>query len=215
MKKDNLEKFVRENRMEFDDREPSMEIWERINTPHPRKLNRLKIAVSVAATALLFVGAYFMSDWLQNKQEHFAQQPKEKRILIEKEQRNNSVIINQTEEKKIAAINTKHKKEQKRNNNESIAPKANEVNEMAEVKEYYSNEIENKKEEILNCTAYDPEIKTEIQNEFSPLDAAFNELKKDMKDNVDNTQIMEAMIQNYRTKLEILSDIKNQLCSKE
>lgn len=212
MKEDKLEKFVRENRMDFDNLEPSMAIWDKINAPRSKKTNWLKIALSTAAAVLFLAGLYFIYDNIQNKKEQFAQQPKEKTKLQEKNQKEIPVIVNP--EKKIAVLNNDFKKGINTNQKKSYKAEQDEVNELAEASNYYTNEIENKKEEILICVAYDPEIKSEINEEFSPLDAAFNELKKDLNDNADNSQVMEAMIQNYRTKLDLLNDIKNQLCSK-
>ena len=215
MKEDNLEKFVRENRASFDDLEPSMEIWGKINAPRPRKLNWYKVSVSAAAAILLFAGIFYVYNQQQNTQNHIAKLPKEIKEVIQKEQPKDSVVTIQPEEKQIADVVVRKKKSNIVKKEVVQEPLNNEMNELAEATQYYSNQIENKKEEILNCVAYDPEIDKEIMNEFTPLDAAFNELKKDLNDNANNTQIMEAMIQNYRTRLDILSDIKNQICSRE
>jgi low affinity Fe/Cu permease len=215
MKEDNLEKFVRNNRDKFDNLEPSAEIWGRIDTPKTKKISWVKISVSVAATILLFLGVYFIYNQSKNKKQQYVQSPVENKIVIKKEKDSIPQITIEPEEKKLAENKTVPVKTKKTITKNVVEQKTNELNELAEVKEYYTNEIEIKQEEILNCIAYDPEIKTEIQNEFTPLDAAFNELKKDLNDNIDNSQIMDAMIQNYRTKLEILNDIKNQLCSRE
>lgn len=215
MKEDNLEKFVRNNRDEFDNLEPSVEIWERINTTRPNRIILVKISVSVAATVLMVLGIYFIYDKFQNKKQQFVKSTIEKKVTNQKEKESIPLIKVEHEEKKLAENKPLPVKTNNIGKKINIEQKNSQLNELAEVKEFYSKEIEIKKEEILNCTAYDPEIKTEIQNEFTPLDAAFNELKKDLNDNIDNGQIMYAMIQNYRTKLEILNDIKNQLCSRE
>ncbi len=47
--------------------------------------------------------------------------------------------------------------------------------------------------------------------EFSDLDVLFKELKEDLNDNADNHEVIEAMIQNYSIKLEILEDMLNQI----
>jgi Ni,Fe-hydrogenase III component G len=43
------------------------------------------------------------------------------------------------------------------------------------------------------------------------LDNIFKELKHDLKDNAANEEVLQAMIQNYRIKLEILTEILEQL----
>ena len=215
MKEDNLEKFVRDNRMAFDDLEPSMELWNKINPSAPKKVNWFKIVYSVAASVALLIGAYFIFNMTQNDQKFIAQQPKVVKEINDNILKEDTVKQVQIEEKQLANVVVNKKKTNTIKNEVIEEPVNNELTELAEATQYYSIQIENKKEEILNCVAYDPEIDSEILNEFTPLDAAFNDLKKDLNDNANNTRIMEAMIQNYRTKLEILSDIKNQICMRE
>ena len=43
------------------------------------------------------------------------------------------------------------------------------------------------------------------------LEGVFEDLKKDLKDDSDNQEVIEAMIQNYRIKLEILEEMLLQL----
>ena len=51
--------------------------------------------------------------------------------------------------------------------------------------------------------------------DMEELDEVYNELKEDLKDNASNPEVIEAMILNYRVKLEILEDLLNQLKEKE
>ena len=47
------------------------------------------------------------------------------------------------------------------------------------------------------------------------LDEVYDELKEDLKDNASNPEVIEAMILNYKVKLEILEDLLEQLKAKE
>jgi hypothetical protein len=47
------------------------------------------------------------------------------------------------------------------------------------------------------------------------LDSIRTDLKKDLKDNVANQEVIEAMIQNYRIKLQLLEDMLNLLKQNE
>ena len=51
--------------------------------------------------------------------------------------------------------------------------------------------------------------------DMEELDEVYVELKEDLKDNASNPEVIEAMILNYRVKLEILEDLLNQLKQKE
>ena len=59
------------------------------------------------------------------------------------------------------------------------------------------------------------ELDPVIQAEFQMLDSAYVELKNDLKDNVDNEEVINAMIQNYRIKLQILEQILDNIQSNE
>jgi len=43
------------------------------------------------------------------------------------------------------------------------------------------------------------------------LDSVYADLRRDLKDNAANEEVIEAMIQNYRLKLEILEDVLSQM----
>ena len=68
-----------------------------------------------------------------------------------------------------------------------------------------------RKEEVFRLTASNPEVRHEIDDEMIDLDRAYNELKEDLKDNADNEEVIEAMIQNYRIKLDILEEMLRRL----
>lgn len=79
--------------------------------------------------------------------------------------------------------------------------------ELIEAEAYYSSMIDQKKDEVYRLAAGNPEVRHEVDNELVDLDRVFNELKEDLKDNAANEEVIEAMIQNYRLKLEILEDM--------
>ena len=54
-----------------------------------------------------------------------------------------------------------------------------------------------------------------LADDMEELDEVYLELKEDLKDNVSNPEVIEAMVLNYRVKLEILEDLLNQLNEKE
>jgi predicted CopG family antitoxin len=54
-----------------------------------------------------------------------------------------------------------------------------------------------------------------LTTDMEELDEVYAELKEDLKDNASNPEVIEAMILNYRVKLEILEDLLNQLKEKE
>jgi len=82
---------------------------------------------------------------------------------------------------------------------------------LIEAELYYSAEINYKKKEFFRLTNNSPALQKAISMELSDLDVLFKDLKEDLNDNADNHEVIEAMIQNYRIKLEILEDMLNQI----
>ncbi len=87
------------------------------------------------------------------------------------------------------------------------------IPELREAEVYYTNLIAGKIEEIKPLLADYPVLEKEINNEFTTLDSIYRDLKKDLRDNISNDEVIEAMIQNYRFKLSVLEDIMAQLKS--
>ena len=84
---------------------------------------------------------------------------------------------------------------------------------LREAEFYYASQIEARKKEVFCLAENDTPLLDEINIELVELDKVFQELKNDLKDNADNEEVVVAMIQNYRLKLEILEEIRNQLKS--
>jgi len=87
--------------------------------------------------------------------------------------------------------------------------------ELMETEVYYNNLVNQKYHELQPYFAGSPGMEEDLRTDMADLDQICKELKEDLKDNVDNTEVIEAMIQNYRMKLEILEDLLYQLKDKE
>lgn len=81
---------------------------------------------------------------------------------------------------------------------------------LLEADEYYTAEISYKKEELFRLASNEPGLESEINKDLADLDAVLAELKRDLGDNANNEEVIEAMMQNYRLKLEILEDMLEQ-----
>ncbi len=84
--------------------------------------------------------------------------------------------------------------------------------ELAETEYYYSRLVKEKFDVISSSQV---QLDPVIQSEFQMLDSAYSELKNDLMDNADNEEVINAMIQNYRIKLQILEQILNNIQSNE
>jgi len=87
--------------------------------------------------------------------------------------------------------------------------------EMQESEQYYNQMVNLRFQELQPFLAADPAAKEMLTADMEELDESFAELKNDLKDNVSNPEVIEAMILNYKVKLEILEDLLKQLKEKE
>jgi len=83
--------------------------------------------------------------------------------------------------------------------------------ELKEAESYYSSLVSLKLEEMKPFLAQNPGISEAVDVDLSELDSVYISLKNDLKDNVANDQIIEAMIQNYRLKLRILEELQSEI----
>lgn len=84
---------------------------------------------------------------------------------------------------------------------------AYEIPELKEVEIYYTNLFNEKINEIQPLLIEYPDLGLELKNDLAELDSIYAELQKDLADNIANDEVIEAMIQNYRLKLQILEDL--------
>jgi hypothetical protein len=78
---------------------------------------------------------------------------------------------------------------------------------LKETEIYYNNLVNSLYREATPFLTSNPEIKKELNTDISQLDSICFEIKKDLKDNVANQEVVEALIQNYRIKIRLLEDM--------
>jgi len=82
-----------------------------------------------------------------------------------------------------------------------------EIPELREAEMYYSGMISAMLEEAKPLLAEYPSLEEELHYDLSELDSIYDGLKNDLKDNIANHEVIEAMIQKYRLRLAILEDL--------
>ncbi len=78
---------------------------------------------------------------------------------------------------------------------------------LKETEIYYNNLVNSLYSEATPLLTRNPEIKKELTTDISHLDSLCSEIRKDLKDNVANQEVVEALIQNYRIKIQLLEDM--------
>ncbi len=92
-------------------------------------------------------------------------------------------------------------------NQNNMAATYENIPELNEATIFYQTQINEHKAAIAQLASDHPDMVNEMNTDLAALDTALLELKQDLKDNISNEEIIEAMIQNYRMKLMILEDI--------
>ncbi|HLN75000.1 MAG TPA: hypothetical protein VK205_17030 [Prolixibacteraceae bacterium] len=86
-----------------------------------------------------------------------------------------------------------------------------EVQELMETEAYYSQEVNYKMAEIEKCYQVNPELKIEIENDLNELEVMYRSLKNDLKDNISNKEVIEAMIENNRNRVKLVDEVLEQI----
>ena len=87
--------------------------------------------------------------------------------------------------------------------------------EMQETEEFYTRMVSERYNELKPFLVSNPMANEMLTTDMDELDQVYSDLKNDLKDNASNPEVIEAMVLNYRIKLEILEDLLNQLKEKE
>jgi len=82
------------------------------------------------------------------------------------------------------------------------------VPEWQETEKFYTSQIQEKMQVLETKRG---KLDHSVFDDLNMLDEAFIELKKDLQDNADNQEVIEAMIQSYKIKLQILEDILQEI----
>jgi hypothetical protein len=88
-----------------------------------------------------------------------------------------------------------------------------EIPELKEAEVYYSGLISEKLREVKPLLDQNPSLEKELNTDLTELDSIYAGLKTDLKDNIANNEVIEAMIQNYRLRISILEDMLSYLKS--
>ena len=86
-----------------------------------------------------------------------------------------------------------------------------EVQELMEAEAYYAHEVTGKMQEIEKCYEVNPELRMEIEGDLNELEAMYLSLKNDLRDNIANKEVIEAMIENNRNRVKIVDEVLEQI----
>lgn len=162
-----LEQFIKNNREEFDNLEPSAEVWERIKAKQgkTRKFKMPTILFRVAAVLAIVIISTA--------------------ILLK------TNILSTLDYAGVGADP--------------------ELKELIEAESYYAHQVDTRLKEIRKCYYTFPELKNEVETDLTELEMMYIDLKKDLRENVSNKAVIEAMIENNRYRLKLVDDVLEQI----
>jgi hypothetical protein len=86
---------------------------------------------------------------------------------------------------------------------------------LQEAEAYYTSLVNQKMDELKPIMANCPSLREELDFDMSELDSVYVSLKADLRDNMANQEVVEAIIENYRLKISILEDLLTEMDPRE
>ncbi|WP_321286757.1 hypothetical protein [uncultured Sunxiuqinia sp.] len=86
-----------------------------------------------------------------------------------------------------------------------------EMKELIEAEAYYAQQVDGKLREIRKCYQLIPELQMEVEDDLQELESMYNNLKTDLKENVSNKEVIEAMIENNRFRMKLVDQVLEQI----
>lgn len=213
MKEDKLEKFIRDNRSQFDADEPSDALWnkisENIEIEKRKNIPWIRIAWQAAAAVIIFATAWYLNDFTQSSStaNAMAMRSNIKLHPVTKMVKPVDAPVQQKQTSNEYYAVTKNNVVAKLQHDDTLPA------ELLEATQYYTIQINQTRNIMIHYASYSPDIDKQVNVEFAKLDTVYKSLRNDLKDNINNSEVLEAMILNYRMRLEILENILEQLKS--
>jgi hypothetical protein len=86
---------------------------------------------------------------------------------------------------------------------------------VQETYNYYNNQIKSLYEEAKPLLTTNPDISRELEEGLGELDSISAQIKKDLGDNIASEEVIEALIHNYRLRIDLLEDMLMLMKEKE
>jgi hypothetical protein len=212
MKQDKLEKFIKDHREEFDDEAPSEGLWKEIEKSIPFskeiKPKTWRLWLGAAAFFLLGVFSWVLIDFFINKKDDSVSA---KRFTVLNHNGSISRPVQVPREIEITPDRNHDQQTALNKVKDANTERENDGEDFREIQAFYTIQINQKRNEIFRFASDQPDINKQIDIEFLQIDSAYKSLKSDLKDNIDNREVIEAMILNYRIRIEMLDVILEQL----
>jgi hypothetical protein len=240
--KKGLEKFIHENREDFDQSEPGPVVWHNIQQQLAKSPEKKGIYVSMrvlrwsAAAAMVIVLGVGAFVFMNNKKDEkiVAENPTKKssdtsspvtnnlpdintanKLAAGISQSENPTVKESRPENNIDEENTQRRKQLKYNAN---LHEDKERMAYEQSTQYFSQLIANKQSKLKGLEKTNPVLYKEFVNDINDLDVTYKSLKKQLPQTQDRSRLIRAMIKTLQLQLELLNNqliIVNKIESKQ
>jgi len=200
---DNIEKFISKNRAQFDNEEPSPDLWKSVEEKLPAQPKRIRMhpllyaaslaGVAIAAWLLVItttqVGTRVQNNTISVNQE----QPAAQQILV-----HDTILLSDQSENQIKP-------------SQSVAPENPKTDAFSEITEYYSAEIEKRRDKLYTISSGNPEIIDQVEEELAMVDTLNAQAYRDLNRNMHAGMVMEQRVENYKLCIDILDMMLEQV----
>ncbi len=213
--KDKLKQFIRQNRDAFEEEGPDPGLWERISEDVPLREKSPVLwwtkAWRIAAVFVLGALSWALIRYIGAKDENAGKLSGLQGLRMTYTE---ARPVNTDPSDDHVGSDENHflaDHGQRNDRNPQVQQDVTLPEEFREIQTYYMVEIHSARQEVFRLASDRPDIRRQVDLEFSKIDSIYSELKRDLKDNMENTEVIEAMILNYKVKLEILEMMLEQL----
>lgn len=205
-----LEQFINDHRDEFDSEEPSRNVWENIREqvdPSEKKkapvvsFNWKKLSIAAAVAVLLGAGALILNRRQQTISGSVATQP-----AVVKPATDNGLP-------KVVPADTVKEIPQLADNSATVKPEPKKQNDapdetvanMNEEMYHFAKLVEIKHKELKQIQKDEPLLYQQFAGDVNKLDSVYHGLEKQLPQNPNREQLIEAMIQNLQLQMDLLN----------
>ncbi|HPF00359.1 MAG TPA: hypothetical protein PKY63_06805 [Bacteroidales bacterium] len=200
--KDNLEKFISQNRHQFDDEEPSPGLWDRIenSVPAPARMVRMRPLTYAASIAAACIIVWIVASVVMNQQSHDADKVLSENIIRPelKVAQHDTVFV-------PVVVNPE------KNTTNTNVTNASDKNLYAEITQYYDAEIAQRKAKLQSVSSGNKDIMYQVQEELAMIDTLNAQTQRELGNGMNIGLVMEQLVQNYRQSIDILDMMLEQV----
>lgn len=207
---DKLEKFISENRGDFNSFDPSPTVWDKLDARLENRSHRPVMIrrIAAAASVIILIGLSFIAGM-------YIASPDEKTSSIAARERNELPVPDWKPETPVPLV-----KESNVLQNQSpvlvqqtTTRNTNKDGKLlyGEADAYYRQTMFEQRRQIAVLSGNNPSVLRSVNEEFISLDSTIKVLAQDLGDNVNNVEVVEAIVQNYRMRIEMLNMMIQQL----